>query len=81
MKAMHMVTHSDDASIPKGFAALTMNDNGWVGTNNGWPFAGQPALFPEAQANAICYAWNSFDPESLPNLAAVPEDVQAWWNK
>ena len=76
-----MVTHDDDARIPDGMAALTMDNNGWVGTNNGWPLMGQPALFPLAQANAITYAWNSFNPESLPNLAAVPEDVQAWWNK
>lgn len=79
MKWFAMVTADDDPNIPNGFAALAMNDNGWVGTNNGYPFAGQPALFPEAQANAIMYAWNSFDPKSLPNLEAVPDSVQEWW--
>ena len=81
MKYMHMTTHSDDPAIPECMAALSMDDNGWVGTNNGWPFDGQPALFPQPQANAICYAWNGFKPESLPNLEAVPADVQEWWNK
>ena len=81
MKSIGMVTHNDDAAIPDGMAALVMNNNGFVGTSNGWPFVGQPALYPEAQANAIMYAWNSFDPESLPNLAAVPEEVQYWWDE
>lgn len=78
MKAMHMATHDDDSWIPEGKAALTLDDNGWVGTNNGHPFDGQPALFPEAQANAMCYAWNAFTADLLPNLEAVPTDVKEW---
>ena len=35
MKAMHFIAHEDDPAIPKGFAAISMNDNGWVGTNKG----------------------------------------------
>lgn len=80
MKSMGIVNHDDDPAIPRGFAAIAMNDSGWVGTNNGWPMAGQPALFPESQARAICYAWNSFNPKkSLCNLKAVAEDIQRWW--
>lgn len=79
-KTMHMVLHEDDPSIPEGMAALTMTNNGWVGTNNGWPFAGQPALYPKDQAHAICYAWNGFNQESLPNLEAVSNGVKRWLN-
>lgn len=78
MKAMHFVSHEDDSAVPEGMAFLCMDDNGWVGTNNGWPFVGQPALFPVDQAHAICYAWNSFRLESLPNPDAISEDVKKW---
>lgn len=82
MKAMHMHTHDDDSWIPEGFAALTLDDNGWVGTNNGFPHFGQPALFPADQAEAICYAWNGFAIKGvdamLPNAEAVPDTVMAW---
>jgi len=78
MNPIHMVTHDDDIAIPKGMAAIAMNNNGWVGTNNGWPLTGQPALFPQSQAHAICYAWNSFKPENIPNLDAVEADVKKW---
>lgn len=82
MKTMSMVTHADDTNVPKGFACLCINDSGWVGTNNGFPFAGQPALFPIAQAHAITYAWNGFALKGadvmVPHLDDVPEDVQAW---
>ena len=78
MKAMSMVTYREDENIPLGMAALTINDNGWVGTNNGYPFAGQPALFPEDQANAIMYAWNAFNFKELPNPDGVPIGVKEW---
>ncbi len=78
MKAMSFRTHDDDVGIPMDMAAIVMNDNGWVGTNNGWPLAGQPALYPIAQASAICYAWNSFTLDQLPNPKAISEDVLQW---
>lgn len=57
-KAMGMITHGDRPDeVPKGMAMLVLSDNGWVGTNNGYPFAGQPALYPIAQAQAIKDAW------------------------
>lgn len=80
MKYMQVVTHRDNPDIPVHLAAIAMSDSGWVGTNNGWPLAGQPALYPKAQAIAIAYAWNSFSAKSLPNLAAVHADVQEWMN-
>lgn len=68
--------------VPEGYALLYVVDNGWVGTNNGWPHAGQPALFPETQAHAILLVWNYvmiFHPnlDGLPP-EAVPEAVMAW---
>jgi len=78
MKAMHMVTHSENTAIPEGLAALSIDDRGWVGTNNGWPFAGQPALFPIPQANALMYAWNAFSLGLLPAPENVPDDVKEW---
>ena len=44
--------------IPDGMAVLGMDNNGHVGTNNGWPMVGQPALYPFEQAKAIASAWN-----------------------
>ena len=78
MKSMHYVTESDDAAIPKGMAAIVLTDGGWVGTNNGWPFAGQPALFPVDQASAICYAWNSFTKDSLPGWEHMEPGVKSF---
>jgi hypothetical protein len=77
-QAMGMVTHKDNPIIPSGFAALVINNSGWCGTNNGYPFYGQPALFPIAQANAIMYAWNAFLFKDLPNPDGVPDDVKKW---
>lgn len=57
-KNMRVITHEINNEVPPGMALLCMDDNGWVGTNNGWPYVGQPALFPEAQAKAIAYAWS-----------------------
>ncbi len=59
MKPVGMVTHEDDPKVPEGMACLCQNDSGWIGTNNGHPFAGQPALFPEDQALKIMQACNA----------------------
>ncbi len=48
----------DDEKFPSGKCALTLDNNGFVGTNNGWPMAGQPALYPTAQAVAMATAWS-----------------------
>ena len=55
--AIRMLTHEDDDKIPEGFAMLYMDNNGWAGTNNGYPHHGQPALYPREQAKAIQDAW------------------------
>jgi hypothetical protein len=55
---MRVLTSEDNAKIPLGKAMICMDNNGWVGTNNGWPIGGQPALFPLSQANAIALAWD-----------------------
>ena len=52
-KNMIVITHAEDNKVPRGMALLCMNDNGWVGTNNGWPYTGQPAMYPEAQARRL----------------------------
>lgn len=57
MKTMRVLTKDQDDKIPTGMAALYMDGNGWVGTSNGYPHTGSPALFPIAQAEAIAYAW------------------------
>ena len=58
MKLIRVMSHADDPKIPEGLAVLYMDDNGFVGTNNGQPFTGQPTMYPEAQAVAISTAWN-----------------------
>ena len=78
MKAMCITTHEDDNSIPKGMAVLSINNEGFIGTNNGWPHAGQPALFPQNQAHAICYAWNTYDLHSMPCPENVDPAVLEW---
>ena len=80
-KSMGFINHGDDPKVPEGMAFLVMADNGWVGTNNGWPFDGQPALYPEAQAHAITYAWNAFSLGILPRPEAVPDEVKEWFDK
>lgn len=75
---MRTVFHRDDPNIPSGMAALSMDDNGWVGTNNGWPLMGQPALYPEDQAVAIAYAWNTYDLHPMPTPENVSSDVLSW---
>ena len=67
--------------IPEGFACLYIDNNGWVGTNNGWPHAGQPALYPIGQAEAIMCAWNSAilkKPDVIVNPQAVSEEARRW---
>ena len=54
MKEMRVITEG----LPEGMALLCMDDNGWVGTNNGSRYTGQPAMFPLEQAEAIAYAWH-----------------------
>ncbi len=76
MKSMHYINHDDDPNIPVGMACIYIADNGWLGTNNG--YAGQPALFPEAQAEAVCYAWNFFKLDNLPNPGAVKPATLEW---
>lgn len=57
MKPMRILTHDDRSAIPKGKAMLYVDDSGWVGTNNGEPFVGQPALYPEQLARQILHVW------------------------
>ncbi len=78
MKYMEMITNKEDPKVPVGKAALIIGDSGWVGTNVGCPFHGQPALFPEAQASAIMYAWNNFAIVNLRRPEDVPSDVLEW---
>lgn len=78
MKFMRVLTHEKDSNIPVGKAALTIDDKGWVGTNIGCPFHGQPALFPIEQATAIAYTWNDFALASSRSPVTVSPDVQEW---
>lgn len=83
---MRMVTRDDDPptndEIPEGMAILYMDNNGFVGTNSGWPHIGQPALFPKNQADAISLAWDWFVMNKLlneiPHPEEIPEEVQQW---
>lgn len=80
--SMRLVTHEDDKGIPDGMAAICLDDNGWVGTNNGYPIDGQPALFPEAQARALCVAWNGVTIKGrrwVPHPECVSDEVWAWF--
>jgi hypothetical protein len=55
---MRVQTREDNDVIPEGKAILSMDNNGFVGTNNGWPMVGQPALYPQEQAREIAHIWN-----------------------
>lgn len=63
-----------------------MTNNGFVGTNNGYPLTGQPALFPLGQAKAIEAAWSivtmlgeDFVADKHPNLrGAIGESAWQW---
>ena len=57
MNYMRLITHCDDPSVPEGKAALVIDNNGFVGTDDGWPLNGQPALFPLAQAEMLMTCW------------------------
>lgn len=86
MNTMRLVTNEDESDIPADFAAICMDNNGWVGTNNGFPHSGQPALFPIAQAEAIVIAWNCSTgkiPPSMYHPAGMAEGVYVWlgWSK
>ena len=80
---IRMQSHRDDPKIPKGYAVLVMDDNGFVGTNNGEPFVGLPALYPETQAAAIVLAWNMMlmgdGIARIPNPAGVEPEVMRWF--
>lgn len=80
---MRIRTHDMDSSVPKGKAILEMDNHGFVGTNNGWPMVGQPALFPQAQAEAIMTAWTyvqMFHPtlDEMPHPECVSDDAKKW---
>ena len=79
-----MMTNDDNPSIPKGKARLRLDNNGWVGTSNGWPLVGQPALFPESQALELSTLWNlalHLGPEKLRNLFPAPEKISTLFDK
>ena len=85
MKMMRLQTHADNEKIPVNMAILTIDDNGFVGTNNGWPHVGQPALYPLAQAEAIAVAWNyvaflhpSLD--EMPGWHDFRAETKAWFD-
>ena len=82
---MSMKTHKDNPIIPQGKAMLFLTNGGVVGTNNGLPMFGQPALFPESQAHAILTAWTyvqEYHPnlEEMPHSKCVPEKALQWIN-
>jgi hypothetical protein len=58
MDYIRVKTRDDNKEIPDGMVLLSRDNNGWVGTNNGWPMVGQPALYPEEEGRAIAAAWN-----------------------
>ena len=85
MKVMRLLTHKEDIRIPEDMAMLYMDNSGWVGTNNGWPHSGQPAMFPLAQAEAIATAWNYvlfFHPSlsEMPGRNNLSEATQEWFD-
>jgi hypothetical protein len=84
-KNMRMVTHEQDPKVPEGYARLYLDDQGWVGTDNGCPGYGTPALFPEPQAHAIMLVWtyvmqNHPNLDELPHPEDIPEATMAWIN-
>lgn len=58
IKMMRIIDHEQNADIPQDKAMLYVDDTGWIGTNNGEPFTGQPALYPALQAIEIAHCWN-----------------------
>ena len=86
MKCMRILTTETDTTIPKGMAILEMDDNGFVGTNNGWPHIGQPALFPIGQAEAIMNCWTYvqiFHPklDEMPHPECLSDEAKEWMAK
>lgn len=80
---MFLIYPDESNNIPQGKVAIAMNDNGFVGTNTGWPLAGQPALFPESQGLAIANVWmfaHFLGEEKVRELMPNPEemDTKAW---
>lgn len=85
MKMMRLITKTQDPKIPEGMALIYIDDKGWVGTHNGWPHTGQPALYPHTQAAAIATAWNyvailhpSLD--EMPGRHCLAEATQEWFD-
>lgn len=83
MNYMHMMTSDDDVKIPKGMAVLYIDNNGFVGTNNGWPINGIAAFFPESQAEIILSCWTymqlyhpNFD--EMPHPEAISIEAKKW---
>ncbi len=79
-----LIDHEQNSKVPAGFAVIAQNNGGWLGTNNGYPLHGQPALYPLPQAEAITNALNlvfncigeARARELIPNPAGMPP---AFW--
>ncbi len=89
MMIVNYRTHEDDSNIPEGKAVIVMNDNGFVGTSNGWPLTGQPALYPLSQAIAITQALTfvsimgekRFRKRVRANPDSIPQEFYDWMFK
>lgn len=79
---LRVLTHEDKPEIPVGYALMVMDNNGWIGTNNGQRYTGQPALFPVNQARALSLAWDYMvgvgGLEKIPE-GNVPEEIMKWF--
>ena len=85
MNWIRIRTHKDDPKVPEGKAALVMDNNGFVGTSNGYPLIGRPALFPESQARAImaCVTYvQMYHPtlDEMPHPEVFDEKTMKWIN-
>jgi len=85
MNYMRATTHEMNPDIPAGMATLELDNNGFVGTSNGHPMFGRPALFPESQARAILSVWTyvqKFHPQldEHPQPEEISPDVFRWLN-
>ena len=85
MNYVRIQTHEDNPKIPEGKAILEWDNNGFVGTNNGWPMLGQPAMFPQSQAEAImhCILYvQTFHPklDEIPHPECISSEAMQWIN-
>jgi hypothetical protein len=83
MNYVRMRTHADDPRIPEGKAVLEWDNNGFIGTSNGWPLQGMPALFPQSQAEAImhCVLYvQTFHPQldEVPHPECISPEAKNW---